>query len=181
MKSIKKCVKEWNAVIEALGHGKQIILIRKYAPSSNEFLLYPTFSYTRKNDYPDFFKEKYWKFISKYALPNQTDKLIEIKYFAKVHEVIEMPYKYLWKIDEKHLWTENHVKDYLKGKPAKIWVLRVYKLEKPHMVKKTKGMLYGNLEKGIELEGMNPIINKFEFLKEGFKINNDSNISRIKN
>lgn len=30
MEKINKCLKEWNATVEALGQGKQIVLIRTY-------------------------------------------------------------------------------------------------------------------------------------------------------
>lgn len=50
MDTINKSVKEWNAVIEALGNGFHSILIRKYETSHKNFLLYPTFSYAL-NDY----------------------------------------------------------------------------------------------------------------------------------
>ncbi|MGZ7136043.1 MAG: DUF1802 family protein [Methanobacterium sp.] len=43
MKTINKCLKEWNAIIEALGQGKQSILIRYYKTYIKEFLLYPNF------------------------------------------------------------------------------------------------------------------------------------------
>jgi len=42
MKSTHKCLKEWNATIEALGQGKQTILIRSCKTNFTEFLLYPT-------------------------------------------------------------------------------------------------------------------------------------------
>lgn len=37
-----KCLNEWNATIEALGQGKQTILIRKYDTTLKEFLFFPT-------------------------------------------------------------------------------------------------------------------------------------------
>ena len=42
METITKCLNEWNATLEALGQGKQTILIRKYNTSVEKFLLYPT-------------------------------------------------------------------------------------------------------------------------------------------
>ena len=47
-----KCLNEWNATIEALGNGKQSVLIRKYGTSLKGFLLYPTVSYANKDDVP---------------------------------------------------------------------------------------------------------------------------------
>ena len=57
MKEITISLNEWNAIIEALGHGKQTILIRKYGTNINEFLLYPTIGYTKTNDILNFFKD----------------------------------------------------------------------------------------------------------------------------
>ena len=53
MMEITKCLNEWNATIEALGQGKQTILIRKYGTTLNKFLLYPTNSYANKDDVLD--------------------------------------------------------------------------------------------------------------------------------
>ena len=52
-----------------------------------------------------------------------------------------------------HIWTRDHVKNYLEKKPAKIWILRVYELDEPQMLKRTNGMLYANVEKAVKLEG----------------------------
>ena len=51
VETITKCLNEWNATIEALGQGKQSILIRKYCTTINEFLLFPTVSYALKDKY----------------------------------------------------------------------------------------------------------------------------------
>lgn len=63
MKSTHKCLKEWNATIEALGQSKQTILIRNYKTNVTEFLLYPTVSYALKNGYLDSFQTKYQDFV----------------------------------------------------------------------------------------------------------------------
>ena len=64
---ITKCINEWNATIEALGQGKQTILIRKYATTLNEFLLYPTVSYANKENILDSFQDK--QFVKNNLLP----------------------------------------------------------------------------------------------------------------
>ena len=56
VETITKCLNEWNATIEALGQGKQSILIRKYGTNVNEFLLFPTVSYALKDDYLESFQ-----------------------------------------------------------------------------------------------------------------------------
>ena len=87
MSEITKCINEWNATIEALGQGKQTILIRKYGTTLNEFLLYPTVSYANKDDVLDSFQDK--SFVKDNLLPASEDKKYEVKYYATVEEVIE--------------------------------------------------------------------------------------------
>ncbi len=71
MENITKCINEWNATIEALGQGKQTILIRKYGTNIDKFLLYPTVSYTLKDNYLDSFEKKYKSFVEGNALPKK--------------------------------------------------------------------------------------------------------------
>ncbi len=63
MTHITKCLNEWNATIEAIGSKKQSILIRKYNTTLNDFLLYPTVSYTLKDNFTDSFKDEYKSFV----------------------------------------------------------------------------------------------------------------------
>ena len=59
------------------------------------------------------------------------------------------------------------MKNYLGRSPAKIWILRVYKLDHPQKLKRSNGMLYANVESPVELKG-SPVIpdDEFEKLKE---------------
>ena len=45
------------------------------------------------------------------------------------------------------------MKDYLGRQTAKIWILRVYELDEPQMLKRSNGMLYANVEKAVKLDG----------------------------
>ena len=161
---ITKCLNEWNATLEALGQGKQTILIRKYGTTLNEFLLYPTVSYALKDNVLDSFSDK--EFAENNLLP-EGDNPYEVKYYATVEEVIEKPSTRIGSFNKFHIWTRDHVKDYLGRNPAKIWILRVYKLNQPKMLKRNRGMRYANVEKPVKLEGT-PVIpdNEFNKLKE---------------
>lgn len=161
MSEITKCLNEWNATLEALGQGKQTILIRKYGTTLNEFLLYPTVSYDNKEDILDSFQDK--EFAKNNLLPNGDDAY-EVKYYATVEEVIEKPSTRIGSFNKFHIWTRDHVKDYLGRKEAKIWILRVYKLDKPQMLKRNMGMRYANVDKPVKLEGK-PVIPDVEFNK----------------
>ena len=162
MSEITKCLNEWNAIIEALGQGKQTILIRKYGTTLNEFLLYPTVSYALKDDILESFQEK--EFVKNNLLPAGENRTYEIKYYANVEEVIDKPSTRIGSFNKFHIWTRDHVKNFLGKKNAKIWILRVYKLDEPQMLKRSNGMLYANVDKPVKLEGK-PVISDIEFNK----------------
>lgn len=165
MGSIKKCLKEWNAIIEALGNGKQTILVRKYTTSNKKFLLYPTVNYILKKDYIDGFQGKYKSFVTKNKLPNKDDTKIEIKYYAKLEKIIEKPFNKIGWYKKHYIWTSEHVRSYLNGTNPKIWILRIYKLNEPAMVDPALGIRYAHLEEGIATEGSKAVIDNAEFLR----------------
>ena len=164
MSEITKCLNEWNATIEALGQGKQTILIRKYDTTLKEFLLYPTISYANKEDILDSFQEDCISFVKDNLLPAGENRTYEIKYYATVEEIIEKPSSRIGTFNKFHIWTRDHVKNYLGRKEAKIWILRVYELDKPQMLKRSNGMLYANVNKPVKLEGK-PVLSDDEFDK----------------
>lgn len=164
MTEITKCINEWNATIEALGQGKQTILIRKYNTTLKEFLLYPTISYANKDDVLDSFQEDYKDFAKDNLLPDGENRTYEVKYFARVEEVVEKSSARIGAFNKFHIWTREHVKNYLGRNPAKIWILRVYKLDTPQKLKRSNGMLYANVESPVKLEGT-PVISDDEFNK----------------
>lgn len=163
MAKITKCLNEWNATVEALGQGKQTILIRKYNTSLKEFLLYPTVSYANKDNYLDSFSDK--KFVKENTYPNKENDKFEVKYFAKVEKVIEKSSGRIGTLNDFHIWTCDHVKSYLKNKKAYIWVLRVYELENPVFTKRSNGMLYANTLEEISIDNMKPVLSDKEFDK----------------
>ncbi|WP_410320023.1 DUF1802 family protein [Methanobrevibacter sp.] len=164
MTEITKCLNEWNATIEALGQGKQTILIRKYDTTLKEFLLYPTISYANKDDILDSFQDDCKSFVKDNLLPAGENRTYEVKYYATVEEIIEKPSSRIGTFNKFHIWTRDHVKNYLGRKEAKIWILRVYELDKPQMLKRSNGMLYANVNKPVKLEGK-PVISDAEFDK----------------
>lgn len=163
MENCKKAIKEWNAVAEALGKGKQSILIRKYATTNLEFLLYPTFTYTIKDDYLEMFKNKDQPFVEENALPLKRNDEVQIKYYAKVEKIMEKSAGSMGKLNNMHMWTNAHVKSYLENKKGFVWLLRVYELEEPIFAEKNMGMVFANLKKGASLKGMKPVITDNEF------------------
>ncbi|MEN6553876.1 MAG: DUF1802 family protein [Methanobacterium sp.] len=165
MKTTHKCLKEWNATIEALGHGKQTILIRNYKTNVTEFLLYPTVSYTLKDDYLDSFQEKYQDFVQSNSLPDKKGDKVLIKYFARLQEIVEKPVARI-PTDKNYIWTRDHVKNFMTGKTAYIWIIHVYKLKEPYWAEPTPGAIrYANLKEEVSLEWMEPVLSDLEFSK----------------
>ena len=171
MTIITKCLNEWNATIEALGQGKQTILIRKYGTTLEKFLLFPTVSYANKDNYLSNFETKYWQFVKENALPNKDKNKTEVKYFAIVDKVIEKTARNIGYLEKYHIWTNEHVKSYLSNKNAYIWILRVYELNEHILAEKTRGIQYANLLEGVSLEGNKPVLNDKEFSKIVKEIN----------
>ena len=164
-KTITKCLNEWNATIEALGQGKQSILIRKYGTNVNEFLLFPTVSYALKDDYLESFQDDYKDFVKHNALPYKKDSKFEIKYYAKVEKIVEKPSTRIGSLNDFHIWTKDHVKSYLANSKAQIWILRVYKLNEQKFLERTRGMKYANVNEEVSLDNLKPVLSDSEFEK----------------
>lgn len=165
-KNTNKCLKEWNAIVEALGRGKQTFLIRSYTTKVKEFLLYPSVRYTNRDDFINSFQKEYQPFVEKNALPKKDGTKIEIKYFASLENILELSPQRIGYLQKYYIWTSDHVKSYLKGKKAQIWLLRIYKLKEPHLDQPIPGMIkFVNLKENVTLEGMEPVLSDSEFTK----------------
>ena len=158
-----KCLKEWNATVEALGQGKQSILIRNYKTNVTEFLFYPTVSYALKNDYLDSFQTNYHDFVENNTLPEKKDDKVLIKYYATLEKITEKPVSWIPPA-KYYIWTRDHIKNYMTGPMAFIWILRVYKLKEPYWAEPTPGAIkFANLKEEASLEGMKPVLSDHVF------------------
>lgn len=163
---MKKSLKEWNAVIEALGHGKQSLLVRKNKTLIDEFFLYPTVSYALKDDYLDHFQDRYKDFVVDNSLPLIVNNKVEIKYLAKVEEIKKVSTKKMVSLSNHYIWTTDHVKNYLDNKNGYIWLLRVYELDEPFMAyTKPQAITFGLLTKDYPTNYSKPVLNESDFNK----------------
>ena len=162
MKKITKCLNDWNAIIEALGQGKQTILIRTYDTSLKEFLLFPTTSYAFDQNIEDSFKEEYRDFAKENLLPKMNEGEFEIKYYAKVEKILKNIPNINY-FEKYHIWETSHVNDYIRRKRPYVWVLRVYEIEEPVLLKRSKGIRYSNVNKEVSLENLKSVISDEEF------------------
>jgi hypothetical protein len=119
----------------------------------------------------DSFQGKYQGFVKDNLLPDAENKKYAVKYYATVESVLEKSSSIIDAYNKFHIWTRSHVKNYLGRKPAQIWILRVYELDKPQMLKRSNGMLYANVDKPVKLEGK-PVLSDNEFKKIKYDIIN---------
>ncbi|MDP3623277.1 MAG: DUF1802 family protein [Methanobacteriaceae archaeon] len=165
MKTIQDCLLEKNATVEALGQGKQSILIRNYENTLKEFLLYPTIEYLDDEKYLDSFQDKHHSFIKKNSKPDEEGPEFEVKYYAKVEEEIKKPAASIETINKHHMWTDEYVNDYMNADTTIVWLLRVYKLKEPVVIKRTNGMVYADVDEAISVEDIEPVLSDAEFNK----------------
>lgn len=159
----KKCLNEWNATVEALGSGKQTILIRSYDTNvDSEFLLYPTYSYVNRKEVPDCYQDEFKEFVNDNLLPERDDEKTLVKYYAKVIKTSEKSLSRIGTVNKYHIWTREHVVSHMSNKQPYVWLLRVYKLDTPIMLKRSKGMVWANVNEDVELKGT-PVISDEDF------------------
>lgn len=165
-----QCIKEWNATIEALGNGLQTVMIRVYPTNKEGFLLYPTWTYTLKDNYLEGFKKEYQKFVVDNS-KDSDNKIRTIKYYASCEEIIELPLNKIANLDKSFIWTKDHVKSYINQRKAFIWILRVYKLDKTTNVSLASGQIYGKINTKIDISNLTPVLADKEFneLKKAIK------------
>jgi restriction system protein len=165
LKAVYRCLKEWNATIEALGQGKQTVLIRSYRTNVTGFLLYPAVNYALKDYYLDSFQETHQRFVAENILPEKNGDKVLIKYYATLENILEKPVSKI-PSEKYYIWTKDHVKHYMTGKTAFIWALKVYTLQEPYWAEPTPWTnRFANLKERVSLEGMKPVLSDTEFAK----------------
>lgn len=168
---ITSAFKEWRSVIEALGRGEQIIILRKggiiedegdFVPKEKYFFLFPTQTHERKENLKKV-----------YDLDVQYNREIEIKYwaetvFAKKIENEET----LKKLSPYHIWSDDVLLErFHRWNKDEVWclIVRVYKLKNP--VKVEMKPEYGgckswiDISENIDIQGSTPVIPDEDFEK----------------
>lgn len=97
------------------------------------------------------------------SLPDKKEDKVLIKYFAKVEKIVEKPVSRI-PSPKNYIWTRDHVKNYMTGKTAYTWILRVYKLKEPYWAEPTPGAIkFANLKEKVSIDGMEPVFDDEEF------------------
>ncbi|KPC76839.1 hypothetical protein ADL26_04865 [Thermoactinomyces vulgaris] len=137
-------LKDWAVAVEALGSGKQILVMRKggiaeetrhFTVQSDRFYLFPAYEHQKE----ELLKPEYQGGIAE-TRKEWTDgqQMVTIKYFAVLHEDIEVrEEEVLLRLSPYHIWNDRFATERLKWKkkhPLHVLLLRVYKLEQPFAI-----------------------------------------------
>ena len=76
---------------------------------------------------------------------------------------MEKPSTRIGSLNNYHIWTRDHVKSYLGNSKAQVWILRVYELESPQYLNRTRGMRYANVDMEVKLDDLKPVLSDSEF------------------
>lgn len=131
-------LKEWAAAIQALAHGKQVLLMRKggiieetrhFELKSPSFYLYPTYEHQRR----ELLKDEYQAGLDATLVGwSAEDTHVPLQLYAEVAEDIEIhDQDMLNRLRDFHIWTDLFAEERLKWKkklPLHVLVLRVYKI-----------------------------------------------------
>ncbi len=98
----------------------------------------------------------------KNALPEENSDGYLVKYYVTVEDVIEKSAGSLSRLGNYHIWTNSHVRDYV-PKKGYVWLLRAYKLDEPVFAKRSRGMVYANVDKEICVDDLEPVLSDQEF------------------
>jgi len=141
--------KEWEAIVEALGHGAQIVILRKggiaegrtgFQAKHPKFWLFPTgFHQQWEKTKPD---------LRRYLTPStEAEKEITLQYFAEVTDAIYLSsWEQVARLDESHFWGEEIVRERFeyKDRPGMeaglhLLIVRVSKVNLPHKLAPAPG------------------------------------------
>jgi hypothetical protein len=145
--------KEWAVICDALGSGRQSIIIRKggiaegrsgFAFRHNEFVLFPTWFHEQvsKTILPD-----------NTILPPEPAETCEIRYTASLDwsRLVNDPDK-ITRLREHHIWHDSVLEErfhYEEPKGLHIALVRVYRLDPPGLLRLEKR--YGGCRSWVEL------------------------------
>ncbi len=169
-------LKEWAVVVEALGTGQQLILVRKggirdpkgaFSLQHREFLLYPTQEHQKESQVRPEFRQHFCQ-----GSPLTSDPAgIDFKVYGGIAFCgqIRDP-EQLGGLERYHIWTPEFFKERMQYRPqAPTWVavLRAYRLPKPirHPAKPEYAgcKSWVPLTEAIPVEGAEPVVDNRRF------------------
>ena len=176
---ISHAFKEWAVVVDALGRGDQILILRKggvqeeshlFRPEHKEFFLFPTFEHQNEEDLVPSARFRLKEMEIQEA---QLGSAIPIQFYALLEASLKIfNIDTLHKLKDHHIWSDQAVdKRFLWGeeKWLNVLLVKVFRLSKIFNLKSRKSYAgcksWVDFEEVIPMEGSNPVLEEKEFKK----------------
>ena len=169
-------LKEWACVVEALGSGQQLLLLRKggiadpgvgFELEHREFLLYPTWEHQAAEAIRPEIWERFRR--SPQAKPEPGRVSFQVYGGVAYHAQVKAP-EALASLDKHHIWTPAFFRSRLSYKPevpTLALVVRAYLLKRPvaHSVQPEEAgcKSWVKLKDSVPLEGAEPVLDNRRF------------------
>ncbi len=167
--------KEWAVIVDALGSGEQIIILRKGGISEGlggfqieheRFLLFPTLFHQQRESVLSAAQRRY-----DVIAPGLTADTLRLEYFAEV-----VDWKFInsladaQRLDGQHVWREEVIRERFDwGKTKSIYAMAVRVFRLPHAVELPMRPEYGGCKSWIDLgeavatSGAQPVLEEAAF------------------
>jgi hypothetical protein len=156
---VRIAFKEWAVVIDALGRGEQIIILRKsgisegrggFKPEYERFLLFPTLFHQQRESVIPSAQKRFEEIAPSFPSPNQ----LRIEYYAEVSNARQLlTLEAARALRGQHIWREEVITDRFDwGRAKNIYAmaLRVFRLPEERVLPLLAS--YGGCKSWVELE-----------------------------
>jgi hypothetical protein len=157
---VRVAFKEWAVVVDALGRGDQILVLRKggihedsafFKPEHDRFWLFPTLFHQQKQSVSPAAQLRFQESVE----PSLNDRTVQIQFLAELHSAIEITsVDAARRLEGQHVWNRAVIEerfDWGGQKSIYALLLRVYKLPAPVQLPRLPA--YGGCRSWIELVG----------------------------
>ena len=165
-------LKEWSVIVDALGRGDQLVLLRKggildaggeFSMASERFLLWPTYLHQDT----DWLAEPYHDRLAP-SLADRPDEpdTYRLDTLAVTEAILEVPSRaHLDPLAGEHIWSDSYLDmrwNYRPEIPLYLLLLRVYRLPGATLVHETSEQRgcrsWVELERPVDVEGATPVV-----------------------
>jgi hypothetical protein len=168
--------KEWAVIVDALGHGGQIIILRKGGISEGRggfkmehprFLLFPTLFHQQRDSVIPAAQKRYDEIAPHFAAPDKLrlEFFAEVAFASQLHSLSEAN-----ALHGQHVWRDEVIAQRFDwGRDKSIFALAVRVFHLPNTVELPMLSAYGGCKSWIELEqavatdGANPVLSDAAF------------------
>ena len=168
--------KEWAVVVQALGRGEQVLLLRKggisevgkhFRVEHDRFLLYPTLEHQKE----DLLKTTHRESLAQLLAEGNEASAITFGCWAQVERTVELSEEeQLRSLSPFHIWSDDYAHSRLRWKPRHpltALVLRVYRLQSPGVVPYKPHFggcrSWVDLEEEVALGSLTPVLDDARF------------------